>query len=57
MTTNEIKTYRNLETGEIAPAHRIGTDELGCPVYLVPPGWEPEQPYWLDTEGNAHADS
>lgn len=54
---NEITTYRNRTTGETAPAHEVGTDETGDTLYLVPEGWEPEQPYWLDEDGLAHAES
>lgn len=47
-------TYRNEQTGELAPAHLIGTDESGDKLYQVPEGWVPVEPYWLDADGYAH---
>lgn len=41
-------------TGERAPGHCVGTDARGDAIYLVPDGWSPEEPYWLDAEGYAH---
>ncbi len=31
---------QNIETGERAPAHRIGTDEQGRAIYQRVNGWE-----------------
>lgn len=44
----------NDRTDERAAGHRIGTDEQGDALYLVPEGWRPVEPYWLDAEGYAH---
>lgn len=51
-----ITQYRNVSTGELAPAHDVGTDENGDRLYQVPEGWEPVEPFWLDEEGLAHAE-
>jgi hypothetical protein len=47
--TNE---YKNIETGEIAPAHRIGRDDFGAKIYQFVEGWEPTFPYESDEDGN-----
>lgn len=56
MTGTPIPTLRNLTTGEIAPAHRFGTDTAGAVLYGLPDGWEPVLPagltYALDEDGN-----
>lgn len=44
--------YKNLETGEIAPAHRIGTNDEGEVIYQYVEGWEPTTPYTTDEDGN-----
>jgi len=44
--------YRNLETGEEAPAHLIGTTEDGRALYQAIEGWEPKEPYESDEDGN-----
>lgn len=44
--------YRNLKTDEIAPAHRIGTNDEGEVVYQFVEGWEPTVPYITDEDGN-----
>lgn len=43
---------RNIETGEIAPAHVIGTNEDNLPVIQFAEGWEPAFPYETDEDGN-----
>lgn len=48
----KITTYRNLETGETAPAHWIGRDEEGRDLYQYVEGWEPVEPYECDDDGN-----
>lgn len=53
--THYITTYRNLTTGETAPAHCVGVAENGDEIYLLPDGWEPVEEYWLDADGLAHA--
>lgn len=44
--------YKNLTTGEIAPAHRIGTNDEGEVVYQFVEGWEPTVPSVTDEDGN-----
>ena len=44
--------YRNLTTGETAPAHRIGTTEDGHPLYQSVEGWEPTFDFECDEDGN-----
>jgi hypothetical protein len=44
--------YKNLETGEIAPAHRIGTNDEGEVIYQYVEGWEPVFTYYSDEDGN-----
>ena len=45
-------TYKNISTGEIAPAHKIGTTEENLPLYQFVEGWEPEFAYQCDEDGN-----
>lgn len=46
-TTQTIHSYRNDSTGELAPPHRLGTDEDGATLYRSVEGWTP-----VDAEGN-----
>lgn len=46
-----ISAYRNLESGALAPAHQIGRDSQGHPLYAPVEGWEPVEPYELDHDG------
>lgn len=43
-----ITEYRNRTTGETCPAHCVGDDGDGLPLYHVPAGWEPVEPYGLE---------
>ncbi len=45
-------SYRNLATGETAPAHRIGETEDGRELFQAVEGWEPEFEYECDQDGN-----
>lgn len=47
-----MRQYRNLATGELAPAHWIGQTEDGDELYQCVAGWEPTFEYWLDQDGN-----
>lgn len=40
-------------TGERAPGHCQGTDEQGRKLWLIPDGYTPEEPYWINEEGFA----
>ncbi len=42
----------NLTTGETAPAHLIGEDDDGHPVYQFIEGWEPNFTFECDEDGN-----
>ena len=48
----KFSAYRNLETDERAPPHRIGTTEDGRLLYSAQEGWEPVEPYECDEDGN-----
>ncbi|HYE57442.1 MAG TPA: hypothetical protein VD948_03005 [Rhodothermales bacterium] len=43
---------RHDKTGELAPAHYIGHDEDGRPLYQWVEGYTPTEPYELDEDGN-----
>lgn len=45
--TKTIWEYRNDKTGELAPPHRIGSNEEGKPIYQSIDGWTP-----VDSDGN-----
>lgn len=49
-----ITTYRNPSTGETCPAHCVGDDGDGLPLYNVRDGWEPTVPYGLNEDGLAY---
>lgn len=46
-----ISTYRNTNTGETAPAHRVGIDADGRELFSVPAGWEPTTQYEINEDG------
>src|SRR5574342_71749 len=48
----QISGYRNVQSGELAPSHRIGTAEDGRPLYQAQTGWEPVEAYESDSDGN-----
>ena len=48
----KFSAYKNLETGETAPTHRIGTTEDGRLLYAYAEGYEPVEPYECDEDGN-----
>lgn len=48
----KFNEYRNLTTGETAPAHLIGTTEDGRQLYQAIEGWEPVGEYECDEDGN-----
>lgn len=41
-------------SSERAPGHYVGTDDDGDALYLIPAGWSPEGPHWVDADGYAH---
>ncbi len=41
MISKEIAAYRNVTTGEIAPAHRLGVTDENRPLFQAVEGWEP----------------
>jgi len=44
--------YYNLATGELAPAHLLGTTNDGRNLYCRVEGWRPNEPYEEDADGN-----
>lgn len=50
--SKEFSGYRNVNTGEVVPAHRIGTTEDGRILYKSQEGFEPVEDYECDAEGN-----
>lgn len=48
---SSIHYYKNETTGELAPPHRIGTDEEGRDLYQFVEGWIP-----VDKDGNLIAE-